>query len=60
MESFVMKMEAPRSFETSVSIYQSTWSNIIEASSPVRIFLGNVGGFPHLPEYTVSRRETAV
>lgn len=55
-----MKIKAPRSFETSVSIYQSAWSNFIEASSPVRIFLRNVGGFLHLPEYTVSRTKTAV
>jgi hypothetical protein len=55
-----MKMKAPQSFETSVSIYHSAWSNIIEASRPVRIFLRNVGGFPYLPEYTVSRTITVV
>jgi len=52
-----MKIKAPRSFETSASIYQSAWSNMVETSSPVRILLRNVGGFPHLPEYTVSMYE---
>ena len=55
-----MKMKSPQSFETSVSIYQSAWNNMVEALSPVRILLRNVGGFPHLPEYTVSRSKTAV
>jgi len=55
-----MKIKAPRSFETSVSIYQYAWSNMVETSSPVRILLRNVGGFPGLPEYTVSRTKAAV
>ena len=58
--SFVMTMKAPRSFETSVIIYQCAWCNIIDAWSSVRMFLRNVGGFPHLPEYTVSCTKTAV
>jgi len=46
MESCVMEMKAPRSFETSVSIYHSAWSNIIEVSSPMHILLRNAVGFP--------------